>query len=243
MTHAVRALRIEARRFIRDRYVPAFLALAALPLIALLGSLPEGLSEAPDGVLLGLRAHVGTGLLSQVALLAAALGAIRTSTAFAQGIVGRDALALPGMLPFWSRACSSAVAGALVGTTAWTLASMGVRLVAGADVVDPALLGPAAALGVGAGIWGFAIGALVRAPLSVLLVVFASLTPPLFLASIAPVVADLLPLGSALLAAGSPIGAGGDGPGQAFGALVAGAWGSILILAALLAYRWRSRLP
>ncbi|WP_350351510.1 hypothetical protein ABS642_20105 [Microbacterium sp. A8/3-1] len=196
-----RAARIEALRLFTEPGLAAFLGLALLPAIAIVAGLPGGVP--PSGGALDGPLHVS--LLVNAALLAAGFGAVRTAVAFRAGIVGRDALVLRSGAGFWMRVVSSASGGAVVALGAWTFACVGVRIFGHLDVFGAPSLGAALMLGAGAGIWGAAIGALVRAPLAVLPLVILSLSPAMFLSVLFPDAVIALPLGSALLALDVPI--------------------------------------
>ena len=101
----IRAFAVEGRRLLRDRFLLACLALAVLPTASLLGSLPEGRRDLAAAE--ALRASFSLTLLANVVLIAAAFGALRTSTSFAHGLVARDVLAVRAGGPFWARAAAS----------------------------------------------------------------------------------------------------------------------------------------
>lgn len=196
-----RAVRVEVLRLLTERGLAGFLGLALLPAIAIASSLPDGLSPsagALDGVL-------RVSLFANTALLAAGFGAVRTAAAFRAGTVGRDALVFRSSTGFWMRVVSSASGGGVVALAAWTFALVGTRLLGRLDLLDASSLGAALLLGAGAGIWGAAIGVLVRAPLAVLPLVILSLSPAMILTALLPGAVTVLPLGSALLALEVPI--------------------------------------
>jgi hypothetical protein len=196
-----RAARVEALRLFTEPGLAACLGLSLLPAIAIVAGLTDGVppsAEALDGPLRVL-------LFANIALLSAGFGAVRTAAAFRAGIVGRDALVLRSGAGFWMRVGSSASGGSVVATGAWSFACIGTRIFGHLDVFDAPSLGAALLLGAGGGIWGAAIGALVRAPLAVLPIVIVSLSPAMLLSSLLPDAVIALPLGSALLALDVPI--------------------------------------
>lgn len=235
----LRAGRVEALRLVHDPALVVCLGLALVPAIALMASLP-GRIEA------GELAHavdrtMRMSLLAHVALLAASFGGVRTAAAFRAGVVGRDALLLRPGPPFWLRMASSAVGGLLIASCAWALALLGVRGVLGADAVEAADLGAALLMGAGAGTWGAAIGAHVRSPLLVIPAVMLSLSPALLLSALLPDAVAVLPLGSALLALGSPIVEPPRAPGGGAGIVLL--WLFVAVASAYALYRRRPLLP
>jgi hypothetical protein len=237
---AVRAAAVEWRRSCHDRSVLAGLGLTLLPVVSLLGSLPDDPRNIPVELLASLADPLGVALLADVAMIAAACTSVRTAMAFHDGIVGRDTLALGHGLPMLMRAVNSVLVGALLGAVAWGVAALAVRLVAGVGVVDLQLLGPVIVVGSWAGAWGFAIGSLVRAPLVVLLVTLLTLAPALLLASMAQDAVAATPLGSLLDAVGFPIEDGRGKPGVA--SVITVAWLGTLLAVAILSDRLRPRL-
>lgn len=234
----IRAVVVEGGRLLRDRLFLACLILAVLPAASLFGSLPE--ARMDPTAIEALRASFRTTLAVNVALLAAAFGAVRTSTAFACGLVARDELVLRAGAPFWTRAAASSLGGACIGVVALCVAgAVGAGLQV--DLGWWPLAAPALVVGLWSGIWGFAVGAVVRAPLSVLLVVVLTLSPALPLAEIAPELARALPLGSVLVAVGAPF-AGSAGGGQAMMPVVLLLWAVTAMAISFLVYRLRPRL-
>ncbi len=207
-----RAVRIELMRLLRDPALVACLGAALLPATAIVAGLPDARTPAASGIV---DPAVTSSLLAQSAVLAAVCGAVRTAAAYRTGVVARDALALRIDAPFWMRVASSALVGAAVALITWALARLGARLIRGIDLLghggpDVGVLAAALVLGVAAGIWGAAIGAIVRAPLAVLPVAAVSLSSAMLLSSSAPEVARALPLGAALESLGAfSVSAGG----------------------------------
>ncbi|PPG67584.1 hypothetical protein C5C31_09285 [Rathayibacter rathayi] len=236
----VRAVAIEWRRSRSDRYLFACLGLTILPTVSILGSLPDDAKKLPAEALALLADPLSVVLLTNVALIAAAFGSIRTSIAFASGIVGRDSLALQRGLPLLMRGISAGLAGSLLGAVVWGVAALGVRLIASVEVVDVRFLAPAVIVGLWGGMWGFAVGSIVRSPLFVLLVTFLTLSPALLLATIAPDAVELAPLGSLLSAIGSPLSESGVDQGMA--RVIAAGWVVALLLVALVSFRLRPRI-
>lgn len=214
-----RAARVEALRLCTDTALAACLGLALLPAIAIVAGLPDGGAAPPPEALEGpLRVSAS----ANTALLAAGFGAVRIAAAYRLGTVGRDALVLRTRTAFWMRVASSAAGGVVVGLGAWVFAGALACLFGHLEVFESSSPGTAVVMGAGGGVWGTAIGAVLRAPLAVVPVVILSLSPALLLSSLLPEAVIALPLGSALLALGCPIvTAGGD---QWWAAVIAVLW-------------------
>jgi hypothetical protein len=239
-----RALRAEVLRLLRDPVLLGCLGVAFLPAAAIITGLPDG--GAPAGASGIVDRAVATSLLAQSTVLPAVCGAVRTASAYRAGIVARDVLMLRLTAPFWMRAGSSAVTGAAIALLLWALVRVGARLLRGVDVLssvgpDGGLLVAGPVLGVGAALWGTAVGAIVRAPLAVLPVAVVSLSSAMLLSSPAPELARVLPLGAALHALGFS-GTGGHGAGRWWAATVAAAWLVVALGAAFAAHRRRPLL-
>ncbi|MFS0894805.1 hypothetical protein [Microbacterium sp. 179-I 3D3 NHS] len=233
-----RAARIEAIRLLRDPTLAACVGIAVLPVIALVAGIPEAVPR--EQLADALEGPMRMSLLANVALLGAAFGAVRTAAAFHAGVVGRDALVLHAGPPFWTRVVATAVGAGAVGGAMGVFALLGTSVLNGLHVFGPASLAAAVVVAAGAGVWGSAIGALVRSPLAALPIAIVSLSPAMFLSTVVPDVAAVLPLSSALHAAGSPLGdswIGRDGS-----AAIALLWLIVALGAAFLTYRRRSLL-
>lgn len=234
-----RAAQIEALRLLRDPSLAACLGIGVLPVIALIAGIPGDLPRAQ-------LAHVLEGpmrmsLLANVALLGAAFGAVRTAAAFHSGVVGQDALVLHSDPPFWTRVVSAAVGAGVIGGATWVFGFLGTSVINGLHVFGYESLLGTVIVGAGAGVWGTAIGALVRSPLAALPLAIVSLSSAMFLSTIVPDFAAVLPLSSALQAAGSPI--ADTSVGSYGSAVIALLWLAVALGTAFVAYRRRSLLP
>lgn len=228
-----RAARIESIRLLRDPILAACMGLALLPAVALVAGIPSGAAES--GLSHLLEDPMRVTLLANVAIISASFGAVRTAAAFRSGVIGHDALVLHAGPPFWLRVLTSALGGAAIAVVAWGCAVVGTSAISGLDVFHLDALGASVVVGGGASVWGTAIGALIRSPLAALPVTILSLSPAMFLSSVIPDVAAVLPLSTALRAVDSPIGETLIGEG--WSGVIALLWLTAALVAAFTMYR------
>lgn len=233
-----RAAKIEALRLLRDPSLAACLGIAVLPVIALIVGIPDDLPRVQ--LAHALEGPMRMSLVANVALLGAAFGAVRTAAAFRAGVVGRDALVLHADPPFWTRVASATVGAGAIGGATWVFGVIGTSLIKGLQVFGYESLLATIIVGAGAGVWGTAIGALVRSPLAALPLAIVSLSPAMFLSTVVPDFAAVLPLSSALQAVGSPI--ADTSVGSHGSAVIALLWLTVALGTAFVAYRRRSLL-
>lgn len=234
----IRALSAELRRLRGDALPWMLLLLTVLPAVSLAASLPAEVREAPSPVRRALLDAVASSAVGGLLLFAALLGALAVALAARTGVLARELMCGSAVCVFVARGFSGVFASTLFGVVGVALLDAVSYGVSGEVLMEPGMSVRSVGAVIGAGLWGYLIGVIVRSPILVLFVVPLSLVPGELFAGALPRVTEFLPHPVMLSLAGASSG-GVDGPGAA--ALVA-AWFVGLGVLAVLVVRHRDRL-
>lgn len=234
----IRALSAELRRLRGDALPWMFLLLTVLPAVSLAASLPADVRAAPSPVRRALLDAVAPSAIGGLLLFAALVGALAVALAARAGVLARELVCGSAVCVFVARGFSCVLASALFGVVGVALLDAVSFGVAGEVLMEPGASARAVGAVIGAGLWGYLIGVIVRSPILVLFIVPLSQIPGELFAGVLPCVAEFLPHPVLLSLAGASSG-GVAGAGAA--ALLA-AWLLGLGVLAVLVVHHRDRL-